>query len=200
MNAALWHPRAVDTQDQTAHQVRLLIGIYADPDRARQALERLIEEDFPMDRVSLLWHAGGLGDDSLGVSYEGAEDRIRTWGRQGLAWGALGGLLAGATGVFMLPGLGLLLAAGPVVELIGGAIAGAAVGGGVMAGAAALTELASALHRMGIAEPELQRIHQAIEQGRHVLVLHTESAEAERWRSLLQWSGAESIAVLPTDP
>ncbi len=190
----------MDTKDGTAHQTRLVIAIYADADRAKRALERLIEEGFPMDQVSLLWRAGGLGDDSLGISYAGAGERIRTWSRQGLAWGALGGLLAGATGLFMLPGLGLLLAAGPVVELIGGAIAGAAVGGGLMAGAAALTELASALHRMGIPEAELRSIHEAIEHGRHVLLLHAEPGEAERWRSLLQWAGAESIAVFPTGP
>ena len=177
----------------------LAIGIYDDESKATRVIERLIADDFPMDRISLLRKSGGLGDDMLGLAYTNTAERVKTWGRHGAAWGALWGLLAGATGLFVLPGIGPLLAAGPVVEALGGAIAGAAVAGGAMAAGAALTQLASALHRLGIPAEDIKQIHEAIEQDRYVLILHCDPSEAEHCASRLGWSGADPVLVMPVE-
>jgi len=175
----------------------LVVGIYASEAQAQQLVEKLIREDYPMDRISLLSRAGGAGDDMLGVTYHDTGDRMKAWGKQGAFWGAVWGLLAGASGMFVLPGLGPLLVAGPIVEALGAAIAGAAVAGGTMAGAAAVSHLASALHRMGIPEDELEQIESAIQAGQYVVILHCAPDESEKHAHTLAWAGAEPVYQLP---
>lgn len=178
-------------------RLRLVVGVYTDQARAQQLVEKLIAEDYPMDRISLLSRVGGAGDDILGVTYHDTTERMKVWGKHGAFWGAVWGLLASATGMFVLPGLGPLLVAGPIVEAFSAAIAGAAVAGGTMAGAAAISQLASALHRIGIPEEQLQQIEAAIEAGHYVVILHCASDEAENMAHTLAWAGAEPIYQLP---
>jgi hypothetical protein len=175
----------------------LIVGIYASETRAQQLVEKLIHEDFPMDRISLLSRAGGAGDDMLGVTYHNTAERMKVWGKHGAFWGAIWGLLASATGLFVLPGLGPLLVAGPIVEAFSAALAGAAVAGGTMAGAAVVSHLASALHRIGIPEDELQQIEAAVEAGQYVVILHCAPNEAEKMAHTLAWAGAEPVYQLP---
>jgi len=181
--------------------VRLVLacGIFDDETSATRVVEKLIEDDFPMDRLSLLHRSGGSGDDMLGLAYSDTEERIKVWGEHGAAWGALWGLLAGATGLFVLPGIGPLLAAGPVVEALGGAIAGAALAGGAMAGAAALTQLAGALHRMGVPDADIEVIHDAIQQGRYAVILHCAPEQVEQCAMRLGWAGADPVIVMPVE-
>lgn len=188
----------LETQNRlrTARLV-LAVGVYDSEAKATRVIEKLIEEDFPADRLSLLRKSGGAGDDMLGLAYTGGGERVKVWGEHGAAWGALWGLLAGATGLFVLPGVGPLLAAGPIVEALGGAIAGAAVAGGAMAGAAVLAEFASALHKIGIPKSEIEEIRGAIERGNYVVILHCAPDEAEHCAMRLGWAGAESVQVMP---
>ena len=192
-----------DTQhgNDTPHSARLVlaIGVFDSETKAQRVIEKLIKEDFPADRLSLLRKSGGAGDDMLGLAYTDSSERIKAWGEHGAAWGALWGLLAGATGLFVIPGIGPLLAAGPIVEALGGAIAGAAVAGGAMAGAAVLTEFASALHRMGIPETRIEDIRAAIEGGKYVVILHCQPDEAERCARRLDWAGADPVIKLPVE-
>jgi len=185
----------------TGKEARLIlaVGVFDSEDKATRVIEKLIEEDFPADRLSLLRKTGGIGDDMLGLAYTNTAERVKAWGEHGAVWGALWGLLAGATGLFVLPGIGPLLAAGPVVEALGGAIAGAAVSGGAMAGAAALSQLAGALHRIGIPKPDIDMIHMAIEAGNYVVILHCDSARAEHCAMRLGWAGADPVTLMPVE-
>ncbi len=177
----------------------LAIGIYNNEEKALQTLEKLIKDDFPADRLSLLRKAGGSGDDMLGLAYTNTKERVKAWGRHGIVWGVLWGMLTGATGLFVLPGIGPLLAAGPVVEALGGAIAGATVTGGAMAGAAALTQLASALHRIGVPASAIQQIHRAIESDHYVIILHCNPEQASHCGMRLGMAGADSVIVMPIE-
>ena len=188
--------KSPDTEGQPPRLV-LACGIFDDEASAKRVVEKLIEDDFPMDQLSLLHRSGGEGDDMLGLAFTNTEERVKVWGEHGAAWGALWGLLAGATGLFMLPGIGPLLAAGPVVEALGGAIAGAALTGGVMAGAAALTQLAAALHRMGVPDADIEMIHDAIQQGRYAVILHCTPDQAQHCAMRLGWAGADPVVTMP---
>ena len=183
--------------DREQARMVLVLGTYENEGQATRAVEKLIEQDFPADRISLLHKSGGPGDDMLGLTYSSTGERVKIWGEHGAFWGALWGLLAGATGMFVFPGVGALLAAGPIVEALGGAIAGATLTGGAMAGAAALTELGSALHRIGIPETELAAIHSAIEKGRFIVILHCDPGQADQYSTHLKWAGADLVVEIP---
>ncbi len=183
--------------DEKKARLHLAVGVFDDSDKATKLVEKLVAEDFPQDRISLLHKSGGSGDDMLGITYQNDSERIKVWGEHGALWGALWGLLAGATGMFVVPGLGALMAAGPVVEAITAAIAGGVLTGGAMAGAAALTGLAAALHRMGIPEDVLQKVHDAVEQGSYVVILHCSEEEVDGCLTKIRWAGADQSYDFP---
>ncbi len=183
---------------ETAHLV-LAIGVYSREEKAIRVIEKLIEEDFPADRLSLLHKAGGVGDDMLGLAYTNTAERVKAWGKHGVVWGVLWGMLAGATGLFVLPGIGPLLAAGPVVETLGGAIASATMTGNAMAGATVLTQLASALHMIGVPSSAIEQIHRAIESGHYVIMLHCDPNQADHCSMRLGAAGADSVLLIPVE-
>ncbi len=144
-----------------------------------------------MDKISILRRASGQGDDFLGVSYASERERIKFWGEQGAVWGALGGLLAGAMGLFVVPGVGPLLVLGPFVDLIAGAVAGS----GLMTGAALVTHLTIALRRMGIPEEDLEYLHQSVMDGRTLLLLQYGKKDETDWRHIVNRGGARSVRI-----
>ena len=176
---------------------RVMIARFADPDHAGEAVEALIERDYPMDMISMLGRPAAVGDDPLGIYYRTSGERMRGWGKLGAFWGGIWGLLAGAAGLFVVPGLGFIAAAGPVVDALAGAAAGAAGGGGAMAGAGAVSHLITAMHRAGIPEEELQRLHKAIENGEYVLMLRCRSHECDQYRPVVKQAGADEILDHP---
>ncbi len=175
---------------------KLIAAIYSDHDRAVKLVEELADRDFPMDRVSLLHKAGGTGDDPFGIVYKDDEERVKVWGEQGALWGAVGGLLAGAAGLVFIPGVGPLLAAGPILDAIAGAALGAGVGAGLMAGGAVLTSLAKSLHAAGIPEEKLQQLHQAVADGKTLVLLHVGDGDTAAWKDQFDWSGADEVMEL----
>lgn len=176
---------------------RLLVALFAGENDTEKALRRLAEADFPMDMISVLGHGQSSGDDLLGLYYPSAGERMRGWGRAGAFWGGLWGLLTGAAGMFLVPGVGPVLAAGPIVELFAAALAGAGLTGGVMVGAAAVTQLAVVLHRSGVPEERLEKLHGALVAGDYLIMLRIGGDDRERWTSLLSWAGARDIQDYP---
>lgn len=168
-------------------------AVFDDTDDAQVLVEQMIKHDFPMDQVSILHKAGGMGDDILGIAYTNEKERFKVWGAQGALWGSLGGLLIGTAGLFLLPGIGPVLLAGPLID----AIAGAAVGAGLMTTGAAATHLTIALHRIGIPEDKLELLHQAVMDGKTVLLMHCGNDDPEVWRQRMVWKGAASVFTLP---
>lgn len=175
----------------------ILISVYGNEAKAQRALEKLMAKGFPMDMISVLGRVHAAGDDVLGIYHRNEGERVEAWAKQGALWGALWGLFAGAAGMFIFPGVGPVLAAGPIVEAIIGALGGAAVGGAVMTGAAEVTHLATAMHRIGIPEEMLEHLHRDIEEGRYLLLLRGARSELQEWRGILGWSDAEETVELP---
>jgi hypothetical protein len=188
-------------QTDRSRRHRILIAVFTDRERARKTVEGIIEEDFPMDQLSLLGKGESSGDDTLGIYYTGPGERIKAWGAHGAFWGALWGLFASAAGMFVFPGVGSIFAIGPIVEAIAAAVTSATVAAGTMAGAAAISQLAVALHRMGVPEERLQHYHDEIGSGHYVALLRcSDEEEAQRWQSRLRWYGAgesEIFTYLP---
>jgi uncharacterized membrane protein len=110
---------------------------------------------------------------------------------EGAATGATtGGVLGGALGwlvgigALSIPGVGPLIAAGPIMAALSGTAVGAAVGG-----------ITGALVGMGIPEYEAKRYEGKIREGNILLSVHTENSdEAKRARSILEDADAEDIS------
>jgi hypothetical protein len=103
-----------------------------------------------------------------------------------VAGGAIGGtlgLLAGI-GSLAIPGVGPLIAAGPIVGLLAGAGAGGAVG-----------TLVGALAGMGIPEYEAKRYEGYVKSGGVLVSVHCESSEeVDRAKHILTGTGADDVA------
>lgn len=177
----------------TTRSGRFVGAVFEKADDAYAVVERMIEQQFPMDQISVLQKAQGQGDDFLGIAYANEKERFKVWGTQGALWGSLGGLLAGAAGLLLLPGVGPLLVAGPLIE----AIAGAAVGAGLAATGAAATHLTIALRRIGIPEKNLDLLHDAVMNGKTVVLVHCGDEDPEALRRRLAWKGADPVLTLP---
>ena len=178
--------------NHATHPENLVVAVFVDPNKAHAVVEQLIGHDFPMDQLSILHRASSSGDDVLGLAYRSGKERIKVWGEHGAVWGALGGVLVGL-GLLVVPGVGPLLAAGPIAE----AIVGAAAGAGIGAGAAAVTRVATALNRTGIAQDKLDELHQALMDGKTLLLLHCGNTDPQVWVQRLSWDGAEPVLALP---
>ena len=175
------------------HTAHYIGAIFDNSHKARNMVEEMIVHNFPMDQVSLLNKAGGLGDDFLGIIYTNEKERFKVWGAGGALWGSLGGLLAGAAGLLLLPGIGSVFIAGPLID----AIVGAAIGAGLMTTGAAVTHLTIALRRMGIPEDKLQTLHQAVMDGKTLVLVNCGQDDPVFWRQRLSWSGANPVYTMP---
>ncbi len=175
------------------HSDNFVGAVFDNPDAARIMVEEMIKRNFPMDQVSILHKAGGQGDDFLGIVYTNEKERFKVWGTQGALWGSLGGLLAGAAGLLLLPGIGSVFIAGPLID----AIVGAAVGAGLMTTGAAVTHLTIALRRLGIPEDKLEILHQAVMDGKILVLINCGNDDPVFWRQRLSWSGANPVFTMP---
>jgi hypothetical protein len=183
---------------QTDTHKHILLAFYGDEKRAEQSLRKAVEADFPLDRISILGKAHASGDDPLGVYYPSTGDRMKGWGKMGAFWGGLWGLLSGAAGMFLIPGFGPLIAAGPVVEALVGALGGAGLAGGAMAGAAVVSKLGVAVHRMGVPEQDLHEVQSMLEQGHYLLLLIVNrQQEREHWLDELAKTSPERLLDYP---
>jgi hypothetical protein len=106
-----------------------------------------------------------------------AGDRILSWGRTGALWGGFWGLLL-APAAFVLPGLGLVAMAGPVVSALFGALEGAVVVGG-------LSALGAALITIGVPQDLVVKYEAALKADRYVLMLHGSAAEVAKARAAI---------------
>jgi hypothetical protein len=101
----------------------------------------------------------------------------------GLGTGAVLGLLAGI-GALAIPGVGPLIAAGPIMGALSGAAVGAATGG-----------LAGALIGLGIPEYEAKRYEGKITGGSALISVHAASSEAvDKAKKIFERNHAEDIS------
>ena len=110
---------------------------------------------------------------------EGATTGVATGGILGGAIGWLAGI-----GALAIPGVGPLIAAGPILAALSGAAIGAAAGG-----------LTGALIGLGIPEYEAKRYEGKVRSGNILISVHTDDGDgARRAREIFAQQNAEDIA------
>ena len=135
-----------------------VVGSYETENQAIRAIEELQREGYTSEDISVLskdkQEAETVNEATGTQAGEGAAAGAATGG----ALGGLGGVLAGI-GALAIPGIGPIVAAGPIAAGLAGAAAGAGVGG-----------LAGALIGMGIPDDEAERYETHFNEGK-ILVL-----------------------------
>ena len=142
---------------------------------AEDAIRSLGRSGFDMKKLSLI--GKGYHSEEYPVGFYSAGDKIKSWGKTGAFWGGIWGLLI-SPAVFLIPGLGLLAMAGPVVLTLAGGIEGAVLVGGVSALGAALTEI-------GIPKKQIIKYETALKVDKYVLLVHGNAQDIARVSSVL---------------
>ncbi|MCU1335743.1 MAG: Succinyl-CoA ligase [ADP-forming] beta chain [Bryobacterales bacterium] len=161
-----------------------VFGIYKSAVQAENAAGTLCSAGFSNQDISVLVPDNQGSHRELATEKNTKAPEGTTGGA--LAGGALGGtlgLLAGL-GALAIPGVGPLIAAGPIVGALAGAGAGGAVG-----------SLVGGLVGMGIPEYEAKRYEGRVRDGGVLLSVHCDSSdEVKRAKDVLERTGAQDIA------
>jgi tetrahydromethanopterin S-methyltransferase subunit C len=160
-----------------------VFGIYKNSAHAEGAVDRIAAAGFSYNDISVLLpdaeSSRQFAHEKNTKAPEGATTGVATGGIVG---GTLG-LLAGI-GALAIPGVGPLIAAGPIMASLAGLGVGGAVGG-----------LIGALVGMGIPEYEAKRYEGRVKNGGVLLSVHCASSEEiSRAEDLLKQTGAEDIS------
>jgi hypothetical protein len=160
-----------------------VFGIYATPGTAEAAVDHLLANGFTNSAISVL-----LPDDESTRAF--AHEK-QTKAPEGTTTGAVAGGVVGGTlgllagiGALAIPGVGPLIAAGPIMATLAGVGAGGAVGG-----------LVGALVGMGIPEYEAKRYEGAVKDGGTLLSVHCDTSEqVDAAKDALKSTGARDIS------
>jgi len=142
---------------------------------AEDAIRSLGQAGFDMHKLSLV--GKGYHSEEKPMGFYTAGDRIKSWGGAGAFWGGIWGMLL-APAVFLLPGLGLVGMAGPIVATLVGALEGAVVVGGLSALGAALTQV-------GVPKDQVIKYEAALKVDKYLLVVHGSAEDQANARELL---------------
>jgi hypothetical protein len=107
-------------------QEESVVAIYDSHVGAESAIKSLQHAGLDMKRLSIVGKDFYTEEHAVGFYTPG--DRMKFWGGRGAFWGSLWGMLFGGA-FFFIPALGPIVAMGPLVAWIVGALEGAAVGG-----------------------------------------------------------------------
>ena len=158
----------------------LVTGTYGDAEKAQKTIAALIEADFDVGDISVVV-ADRQGVHEVPVEHDtGVAEGVVVGGTLGAALGALGATLM-ATGVLAAPGLPVL-AAGPVLAALKGAVAGLGAGG-----------LVGALAGLGFWKDAAELHAEDVREGAVLIGVHAERGRAEAARELFRRAGAERI-------
>src|ERR1700690_881236 len=160
-----------------------VFGIYSTLSSADNATDSLIRSGFLAADISALLPEN-LGSRQIGTekATKAPEGAAAGAGSGAVLGGALG-LLAGI-GALAIPGVGPLIAAGPIMAALAGIGVGGAVGG-----------FTGALIGLGIPEYEAKRYEGRIQKGGILLSVHCDTSdEVKRAKEIMKSTGGEDIS------
>jgi hypothetical protein len=156
----------------TENSVVAVYHTHADADRAVKELQR---GGVDMHKLSIV--GKGYHTDEQVVGYYNAGDRMKYWGKVGGFWGGFWGLLFGSA-LFIIPGLGPILVAGPLVAWIVAGLEGAVELG-------ALGALGAGLFSIGIPKDSIVKYETALKTDQFVLIAHGTAAEVAKAKEII---------------
>lgn len=162
-----------------------VVAVFDSHEKVESAIRELERDGFDMKNLSIV--GKDYQTEERVVGYYTTGDRMSYWGKLGAFWGGFWGLLFGSA-FFMVPGIGPLLVAGPLVGWIVGALEGAIIVGG-------LSALGAGLYSLGIPKHSILQYETEVKNGSLLLVAHGTEEEVESAREILSHSDAKTTTV-----
>lgn len=180
--------------------MKTIAGLFDNLDAAHAALRDLRELGLPGSDVSLVAHdaAGEYGQSLSGTNKTATTadngDATAAGAGMGAVLGGLTGMLVGL-GALMIPGIGPVLAAGPLATVLSGLIGAGvgAVGGGLAGG------LIGALVDMGVPEDQAQYYAEGVRRGGALVTARVGDKQESQVRGILNRHHAVDVEQRATD-
>lgn len=156
---------------------KTVLGVFDSSDQAEKAADELQRRGFDRKEISIVAKESsarggreGRGDTTMGSDISGG---VATGG----AIGGAAGLLAGV-GALAIPGIGPLVAAGPIAAALSGAVTGGIAGG---------------LSDWGIPEESGRRYEDRVKEGKIVAAVRSNDDKVEDAADILRRNGAYDV-------
>jgi uncharacterized protein (TIGR02271 family) len=183
---------------------KTVVGMFDNYRQAQDAVQDLIDNGVSAGDISLVANdARGqfknyrAGNASPTGDFDTPDNTGGTQGAEGATAGAVGGgVLGGAIGLLAglgalaIPGIGPVLAAGPLVAALGSAGAGAVAGAGIGAAGGGLI---GGLVGLGIPDEDANMYAEGVRRGGTLVTVRTDDAMADRAADILEHHGAVDL-------
>ncbi|HHX01914.1 MAG TPA: hypothetical protein GX739_04490 [Firmicutes bacterium] len=156
-----------------------VIGVFNQTEAAEKAVKALREKGFTENEISIIAKDQGKtkkGDMEVGGDF-GTNENIADGTAWGGALGGLAGILAGV-GALAIPGIGPIVAAGPLAGALSGAVTGGVAGG---------------LIDLGIPEERGREYEQKLKAGGILAVVETSEDKVNEASEILRNNGANDV-------
>jgi len=154
--------------------LQTVVGLFRAREQAEEAIRELRARDFEEMDISLI-----ARDEENRQNDSFSEQNLADGTVTGGAIGGLAGLLAGA-GALLIPGIGPIIAAGPLAGALTGAVTGGIAGG---------------LIDFGIPEEEGERYEQEIHRGNIMVAVEAEENLEDEVMSVFHENGAFDVKI-----
>lgn len=175
----------------TMNQGVSVVGLFDTSNEAQSAIQELVNQGVTREEISLVSNHSRAADAPAANRTVDEGTRTDTGTVDGTSvgenvaagtlFGGLGGLLIGL-GALAIPGIGPVVAAGPIAAALAGAGFGA-LGGGVIAG----------LKQVGVPEHEADVYAEAVRRGGTIVTVTTNHASADQVADILNRNGAVDV-------
>lgn len=170
--------RAGDNMEKT------VIGVFKSRGQVEKALRELRDSGFDETEVSVLAREDkGRGDDGGATTMGVGDDELSEGVATGGVLGGLAGLLAGV-GALAIPGIGPIIAAGPIAGALTGAVTGGVAGG---------------LIDWGIPEERGRHYESRLREGHILALIRADERRVDRAARILRENGAQEVETHDAD-
>ena len=159
------------------------VAIYCTHTAAEVAIKEVQNSGFDMKKLSIVGRDYYAEEHVVG--YYNTGDRVKYWGKIGAFWGWIWGCLFGSA-FFLIPGVGPLLIAGPLVGWIVRGLEGTAVVGG-------LSALGAGLYSIGIPKDSIAQYEVVLKNDKFLVVAHGSTNEIAHAREILARTDLEVL-------
>ena len=158
-----------------------VVAIYNSHTEAEASIKELQRSGFDMKKLSIV--GKDYHTEEQVVGYYNAGDRMKFWGKLGGFWGLLFG-----SAFFMIPGIGPIVAFGPLVGWIIAGLEGAVVVGG-------LSALGAGLYSIGIPKDSVVKYEKALKSDKFLVIAHGTADEVAKAKGILDTTNAVQVAA-----